>query len=73
MKRPVRHQDSPRNTRKALRFAKELREELEQIDAKLNRLRIESLRYALGRIYRIENRIRAMQTMTPTKGRMKDG
>jgi hypothetical protein len=73
VKRPVRHEDSARNTRKALRFAKELREELEQIDAKLNRLRIESLRYALGRIYRIENRIRAMQTMTPTKGRDKNG
>jgi hypothetical protein len=61
VKRPIRHAASGRNTRKALHLAKDLREELEQMDARLDRLRIESLRYALGRIYRIENRIRAMR------------
>jgi hypothetical protein len=57
--KPVRHSAGARNRRKALHFAENLREELEHLDRDLHRLLKEHVRYALGRIYRLESRLRA--------------
>jgi hypothetical protein len=53
--KPIRHQSSDRNRKKALHFAENLQEELEYLD----RLTDEHLRYSLGRIARLLNRLRA--------------
>jgi hypothetical protein len=57
--KPIRHQSSDRNRKKALHFAENLQEELEYLDHMLRRLTDEHLRYSLGRIARLLNRLRA--------------
>jgi hypothetical protein len=59
MSRPVRHSNSGKSRKKTLSFAKDLHGELEYLDRKLRRLRDEHVRYALGRIERVINRLRA--------------
>jgi hypothetical protein len=57
--RPIRHQASARNQRKALHLAKNAHEELEYIERKLRRLLDEHVRYARRRMTRLINRLRA--------------
>jgi hypothetical protein len=59
MSRPRRHQESARNRRKALHFAKNLLGELEYIDRKLRRIRNEHVGHALDRVYKLVNRLRS--------------
>jgi hypothetical protein len=59
MSSPIRHRKSKRSRKKMLHFAKNLREELENMDRKLRRLLEEHVRYARGRTYRLVNRLRA--------------
>lgn len=58
MKAPLRHEASPRNRAKALKFARDLEEELDYIANKLCRLD-GHLRYARGRVARLTNRLKA--------------
>ena len=60
--RPIRHQASARNRKKALHHAKCLHEELEYIHTRLRRMVDENMRYALGRIERLVNRLEAEQS-----------
>jgi hypothetical protein len=55
----LRHESSRRNRKKALHFAKNMVEELQAIDNLLTRLKEEHVRYALGRAFRLVNRIEA--------------
>jgi hypothetical protein len=59
MKAPARHRSSNRNRKKALHFAENLQEELEYLDRTLRMLTDQHIRYALGRIYRLVNRLKA--------------
>ena len=55
--KPRRHEASPRNRKKMLHFAENLLEELKHLDGELYRLRDEHVRYALGRAFRLVNRL----------------
>ncbi len=55
----MRHQASARNRRKALHHAQNLIEELEYLDRTMRRITDENIRYVLGRVARLVNRLRA--------------
>lgn len=59
MERPRRHDASARNRGKSLHHAKCLLGELEFIDRDLRRLINEHVEYALGRAYKVVNRLRS--------------
>ena len=59
IEKPRRHAPSPRNRKKALKFATELVEELEYLDTTLRAMTDEHIRYALGRARRLVNRLKA--------------
>lgn len=59
IERPMRHVDSARNRKKALHHAKCLLDQIEFIDRDLRRIVNEDIQYALGRVYRLVNRLRA--------------
>jgi hypothetical protein len=58
MSGPIRHEDSERNDRKTMKFVRDLTEELNYLLTENVRLK-GHIEYALGRIHRINNRLRA--------------
>lgn len=56
MMEPIRHEDSERNDRKMLKFARDLIEELNYLHSENVRLR-GNLEYAIGRACRLRNRL----------------
>ena len=58
MSEPVRHSKSKRSRKKQLHFAKNLRDELEFLH-KQHKRRLVNINYALDRIYKLINRLKA--------------
>jgi hypothetical protein len=55
----MRHSPGVRNRRKSLKFANDLRDEIEKVDLDLRRIVDVHIRYSLGRIHRLIERLHA--------------